>query len=145
HIDLAAIREKYDPTDLEGTYRTYFGQDHPELSKLQGYIALLSGNLGDLYMSLSRKDQARYHSDYAAIFSHYQVRLAPDAVSNIYQLMTKNQLFFEPNLMDIKKNKNFILKVAIGSSYQAIVLLMLLVLISILIELARITPSLRSS
>lgn len=119
HIDLAAIREKYDPTDLEGTYRTYFGQDHPELSKLQGYIALLSGNLGDLYMSLSRKDQARYHSYYAAIFSHYQVRLAPDAVSNMYQLMIQDQLFIEPDLIEIKKHENFILKSASGKSYQA--------------------------
>ena len=119
NIDLATIREQYGPTDLEGTYRTYFGQNHPELSKLQAYIALLSGNLGDLYMSLSKKDQARYHSDYAVPLSHYQVRLAPDAVANMYQLMTEDKLFIVPDLIDIDKDKQFILKSQSGKSYQA--------------------------
>ena len=121
NIDLSAIREQYDPTDLEDTYHTYFGQDHDhtELSKLQGYIALLSGNLGDLYMSLSKKDQARYHSDYAELFSHYQVRLAPDAVANMYQLMTQEQLFIVPDLIDVNKQGKFILKSASGKTYQA--------------------------
>src|SRR5699024_12769410 len=46
-------------------------------------------------------------------------RLAPDAVSNMYQLMTQDQLFIEPDLMDSKKHENFILKSASGKSYQA--------------------------
>lgn len=119
NIDLTAIREKYDPSGLEDTYHTYFGQKHPELSKLQGYIALLSGNLGDLYMALSKKDQARYHSVYAELFSHYQVRLAPDAVANMYQLKTEDKLFIVPDLIDINKDEQFILKSKSGKSYQA--------------------------
>ncbi len=119
HIDLTAIREEYDPTHLEGTYHTYFGQDHPELAKLQAYIGLLSGHLGDLYMTLSKKDQARYHTEYAEMFSHYQVRLAPDAVANMYQLMTQEQLFIVPDLMEIDPQEQFILKSASGKSYQA--------------------------
>ena len=119
NIDLAAIREQYDPSGLEDTYHTYFELEHPELSKLQAYIALLSENLGDLYMSLSKKDQARYHSDYAELFSHYQVRLAPDAVENMYHLMSQDQLFIVSDLIDVYKHENFILKSASGKSYQA--------------------------
>jgi uncharacterized NAD(P)/FAD-binding protein YdhS len=119
NIDLKAIREIYDPADLEDTYRTYFGQEHPELAKLQAYIALLSGNLGDLYMALSKKDQVRYHLDYAPLFSHYQVRLAPEAVKNMYQLKTDGELFIVPDLLEIDKDENFTLKSSSGQAYQA--------------------------
>lgn len=119
NIDLATIRKKYDPADLEGTYHTYFNQEHPELSKLQGYIALLSGYLGDLYMALSKDDQLRYHLDYATLFSHYQVRLAPDAVENMYQLQSQDQLFVVPDLMDITKDDTFILKSQSDEIYEA--------------------------
>lgn len=119
NINLAAIREAYDPVDLEGTYHTYFGQEHLELSKLQGYIALLSGNLGNLYMALSKQDTERYHLNYAPLFSHYQVRLAPDAVENMYQLMTKDQLFVVPDLIEIKKDDGFTLKGVNGEKYYA--------------------------
>lgn len=118
-INLPAIRSKYDPTDLEGTYHAYFGKEHPELSKLQGYIGQLSGNLGDLYMSLSNKDKARYHTEYAPLFRHYRVRLAPDAVENMYQLITKDQLFVVPDLININKDETFTLTGADGTSYEA--------------------------
>ena len=118
-INLNAIRAVYDPTDLPGTYKTYFGKDHPELSKLQAYIARISGNLGDLYMALSQKDQARYYLEYAALFSHYQVRLAPDAVENMYQLMADEDLFVVPDLMDIDYADRFFLKSESDSTFEA--------------------------
>src|SRR5699024_6506350 len=103
NIDLATIREQYDPADLEDTYHTYFRQDHDhtELSKLEGNISILSGNLGDLYMFLAKKNQVRYHSDNAELFGNYQVRLASEAVANMYQLMTQEQLFIVPDVIDI--------------------------------------------
>ncbi|WP_084172112.1 FAD/NAD(P)-binding protein [Atopococcus tabaci] len=118
-IDLAAIRKKYDPADLEGTYHAYFNQEHPELSKLQAYIARLSEHLGDLYMSLSKEDQRRYHLDYAPLFNHYLVRLAPDAVANMYQLWNQEQLFVVPDLIDVNKNNTFALKSNSGGTYEA--------------------------
>lgn len=118
-INLNAIRAVYDPTDLQGTYKTYFGKDHPELSKLQAYIARISGNLGDIYMALSQKDQARYHLEYAALFSHYQVRLAPDAVENMYHLMADEDLFVVPDLMDIDYADGFYLKSESDSTFEA--------------------------
>lgn len=119
NIDLSVLRKIYDPAPLPETYQTYFGKEHPELSKLQAYIANLSGYLGDLYMALSKKDQRRYHLDYAALFNHYQVRLAPDAVENMYQLMEKNQLFVEPALVDIVQEDAFILTNGVGETYEA--------------------------
>ncbi|HLR91760.1 MAG TPA: FAD/NAD(P)-binding protein [Atopostipes sp.] len=119
NIDLTAIRKKYDPADLEGTYHTYFNQEHPELSKLQGYIARLSGYLGDLYMALSNDDQIRYHVDYARLFSHYQVRLAPDAVENMYHMQTRDKLFVVPDLVDINKDDTFVLNSQSGDVYEA--------------------------
>ncbi|WP_277631137.1 FAD/NAD(P)-binding protein [Atopococcus tabaci] len=119
NIHLAAIREKYDPSDLEGTYHTYVNQEHPELSKLQAYIARLSEHLGDLYMSLSKEDQRRYHLDYAPLFNHYLVRLAPDAVANMYQLWKQEQLFVVPDLIDVNKNDTFVLKSKSGGTYEA--------------------------
>lgn len=122
-IDLPEIRETYDPQDLDGTYKTYFDQEHPELSKLQGYIARLSGYLGDLYMTLSKADKARYHKVYAPLFSHYQVRLAPDAVANMHELKTNGKLFIVPDLIEIEKDDTFTLTGASGDSYQADVVL----------------------
>lgn len=119
NINLASIRKQYDPADLENTYHTYFNQEHPELSKLQGYIALLSEHLGDLYMTLSNKDQARYHLDVAPLFNHYQVRLAPDAVANMYQLWSQEQLFVVPDLVEVNKNDTFVLKSQSGGTYEA--------------------------
>jgi len=119
NIDLTNIRKQYDPADLAGTYHTYANQEHPELSKLQAYIALLAGNLGDLYMALSIEDQTRYHLNYAPLFSHYQVRLAPDAVANMYELQTKNNLFVVPDLLEITKDDTFLLKSESGKTYEA--------------------------
>lgn len=118
-IDLSAIRKHYDPANLKGTYQAYFNQEHPELSKLQAYISLLSGYLADLYMSLSKEDQTRYHSDYAPLFSHYQVRLAPAAVKNMYQMWTKNDLFIVPDLKEISPSNPLILKSQAGKIYEA--------------------------
>ncbi|MDN6195236.1 MAG: FAD/NAD(P)-binding protein [Atopostipes suicloacalis] len=118
-IDLPTIRKQYDPADLKGTYQAYFNQEHPELSKLQAYISLLSGNLGDLYMSLSKEDQLNYQLKYAPLFSHYQVRLAPDAVKNMYQLMTGEDLFIVHDLKEINKTNPFTLKSQAGESYKA--------------------------
>ncbi|MDN6162422.1 MAG: FAD/NAD(P)-binding protein, partial [Atopostipes sp.] len=118
-IDLPAIREQYDPGNLEKAYHTYFNKKHPELSKLQAYISLLSGNLGDLYMSLSKEDQSRFLSDYAPTFGHYQVRLAPDAVNNMYQLLMQEELFIVPDLKAIHKTEPFTLKSQSGESYEA--------------------------
>ncbi len=118
-IDLSAIRAQYDPADLEKTYQTYVDKEHPELSKLQGYIARLSGNLGDLYTALSKADQRRYHLKYAPLFSHYQVRLAPDAVENMYQLWKQDQLFVVPDLVDITKENTFVLRSESGKTYKA--------------------------
>lgn len=123
HIDLPALRKIYDPTDLKGTYETYFGKEHPELSKLQGYIGLLAGNLGNLYMALSKTDKARYHKVYAPMFRHYRVRLAPAAVKNMYQLMEKEQLFVVPDLIEINKDETFHLQSASGETYTADVVL----------------------
>lgn len=118
-IDLAAIHTEYGPGNLETTYQMYFYQEHPELSKLQNYIALLSGHLGDLYMALSKADQRRYHIDYAALFAHYQVRLAPEAVHNMYQLWKRNQLFIVPDLMEVTKRNRFVLTSNSGKKYEA--------------------------
>lgn len=118
-IDLTAIRKQYDPADLKETYHTYFNQEHHELSKLQAYISLLSGNLGDLYMSLSKEDKMRYHLDYASLFNHYQVRLAPEAVENMYKLLSQEQLFIVPDLIDVNKDDSFSLKSENGETYQA--------------------------
>lgn len=118
-IDLPTIRKQYDPADLKGTYQAYFNQEHAELSKLQAYISLLSGNLGDLYMALSKEEQLRYQLDYASIFGHYQVRLAPDAVNNMYQLLTKEELFIVPDLKEINKTTPYTLKSVSGDLYEA--------------------------
>lgn len=118
-IDLEAIRKVYDPAGLEETYHTYFDQEHPELSKLQAYISLLSGNLGDLYMSLSKADQIRYHADYAPYFGHYQVRLPADGVENMYQLLAQDDLFIVPDLESIQKTNPFTLKSQTGERYEA--------------------------
>lgn len=118
-INLSAIRKIYDPANLKDTYHTYKDKEHPELSKFQAYIALLSGYLGDFYMSLSKDDQVRYHLDYAPLFSHYQVRLAPDAVSNMYQLMDKEQLFVVPDLIQIETKGEFVLQSKSGDTYLA--------------------------
>lgn len=122
-IDLEAIREKYDPADLAGTYHAYFEEDHPELSKFQAYISHLSAHLGDLYMSLSKDDQVRYHADYAPLFGHYQVRLAPDAVNNMYQRMIENELFIVPDLKTIHKTKPFTLESQQNVLYEADVII----------------------
>lgn len=119
NMNLAAIHKHYGPADIEGTYQAYFGQNHPELSQLQGYIGLLSENLADLYMSLSKKDQLRYHVDYAPLFNHYRVRLAPKAVENMYQLFMKEQLFIVPDLIEINKCDSFVLKSKSGKTYEA--------------------------
>ena len=118
-IDLGAIHKQYGPADLQGTHLTYFKQEHPELSKLQGYIALLSGNLGNLYMSLSKEDRARYHLEYAPLFNHYQVRLAPDAVANMYQLWSQEQLYVVPDLIEVTKENTFVLTSQSGQTYEA--------------------------
>lgn len=118
-IDLNTIRKQYNPADLEDTYYTYFDKEHPELSKLQGYIGLLAGNLGNLYLALSKNDRARYHWEYAPLFNHYRVRLAPDAVTNMYELMSKDELFVVPDLIDIQKNNVFLLEGRDGQNYQA--------------------------
>ena len=118
-INIEAIHTDYGPGNLEETYHAYVKEEHPELSKLQGYIALLSGYLGDLYMSLSKKDQLRYHLDYAPLFGHYQVRLAPDAVANMYQLWSQEQLFVEHELIEIDKENSFVLKSQSGKTYEA--------------------------
>lgn len=119
NINIEFIRKVYNSVDLKDTYKTYFEREHPELSKLQGYIALLSGNLGDLYMALSKQDVNRYLLDYAPLFSHYQVRLAPAAVENMYQLNKKEQLFVVPDLIEIHKDEHFTLKSARGEVYHA--------------------------
>lgn len=119
NIDLNAIRAKYDPADLDKTYQTYFGQEHPDLSKVQAYIAKLSPNLGDLYMSLTKGDVVRFRLDYAPLFSHYQVRLAPDAVENMYHLTTEDKLFVVPDLVEIDKEDRFILKSLSGETFEA--------------------------
>lgn len=118
-IDLQTIRKHYDPADLVGTYQAYFNQEHPELSKLQAYISFLSGNLGDLYMSLSKDDQVRYQTDYASLFSHYQVRLAPRAVNNMYQLLTQDKLFIVHDLKHIQKTTPFTLASHSNQLYEA--------------------------
>lgn len=118
-INLEAIHEQYGPGDLEATYHIYFKQEHPELSKLQAYIALLSSNLGDLYMALSKEDQGRFHVDYSSLFGHYQVRLAPDAVENMYQLWDDDQLFVVADLKEVSRTNNFKLKSKSGSIYEA--------------------------
>src|SRR5699024_11917814 len=46
-------------------------------------------------------------------------RLVPEAVANMYQLMTQDQLFIVPDLIDINKHENFMLESASGKSYQA--------------------------
>ena len=117
-INLPAIRSQYDPTDLEGTYHVYFDKEHPELSKLQGYIGQLAGNLGDLYMALTNDDKARYHTEFAPLFRHYRVRLAPDAVENMYHLMKKDELFVVTDLVDIHKEDTFTLTGADGKTYE---------------------------
>jgi uncharacterized NAD(P)/FAD-binding protein YdhS len=119
HINLAALHKAYGPANLEDTYHAYFGQEHAELSKLQGYIALLVGNLGNLYMALSKKDQARFHADYAALFAHYQVRLAPEAVANMYQLFSQDRLFVVSDLVNVNQDETFILKSHSGETYEA--------------------------
>lgn len=118
-IDLAAIHKQYGPTDLKNTYLTYANQEHPDLSKVQGYIARLSGNLGNLYMALSNEDKERYHSDYASLFGHYQVRLAPDAVTNMYELLIQDQLFVVPDLTDVTKQDTFVLTSESGKTFEA--------------------------
>lgn len=118
-IDLAAIRKVYDPMDLKGTYETYFGKEHPDLSKLQGYIARLSSYLGDLYMAMTQSDQERYRETYAPLFSHYQVRLAPDAVKNMYELWAEDQLYVVPDLIRITKDTTFCLESESGQSFEA--------------------------
>ena len=118
-IDLSAIREIYDPADLPKTYHTYFDKEHPELSKVQGYIARLSGNLGDLYMALSKKDQARYRLTYSPLFNHYQVRLAPDAVENMYQLMANDELYVVPDLIAVEHEDTFLMKSESGPTFEA--------------------------
>lgn len=122
-IDLQAIRQQYDPADLEGTYHAYSNQEHPELSKLQAYISLLSGNLGDLYMTLSKEDQNRYLSDYAQLFGHYRVRLAPDAVDNMYKLFAQEDLFIVSDLKNIQKTKPFTLESQKNKLYEADVII----------------------
>jgi len=119
NIDLTSVRNHYDPGDLEQTHLAYFDQEHPELSKLQGYIARLSGHLGDLYMALSKKDQVRYHLEYAPRFRHYQVRLAPDAVTTMYELWNQDQLFVVHDLVDVAKSDTFVLKSKSGKIYKA--------------------------
>ncbi|GAA0357634.1 hypothetical protein GCM10008932_08060 [Alkalibacterium iburiense] len=118
-FNLEAIHKQYGQDKLDKTYQAYADKEHPELSKLQKYIALLSGNLADLYMSLSKKDQLRYHLDYAPLFRHYQVRLAPDAVANMYQLWSQDQLFVEHELIEIDKGDSFVLKSQSGQTYEA--------------------------
>lgn len=118
-IDLDAIRAKYDPVDLDKTYQIYFGDEHPELSKVQAYIARLSPNLGDLYMGLTKSDLVRFHLDYAPLFAHYQVRLAPDAVENMYHLTKQDKLFIVPDLIEIEKDKRFTLKSLSGETFEA--------------------------
>ena len=119
-INLTAIRSQYDPTDLEGTYQAYFEEkEHSELSKLQGYIGQLTGNLADLYMALTMDDKARYHTEFAPLFRHYRVRLAPDAVENMYHLMKKDELFVVPDLIDIQKEDGFTLTGADGETFEA--------------------------
>lgn len=118
-IDIDEIRSIYDPTDLEETYEIYFNKEHPDLSKLQAYIAHLSGHLGDLYMALTKNDQALYHLEYAPLFSHYQVRLAPDAVENMYHLMVEGNLFVVPDLIEIEQTKGYVLKGESGSIFEA--------------------------
>ena len=120
-IDIDAIHKQYGPADLKDTHLTYVNQEHPELSKVQGYIARLSGNLGNLYMALSNEDRKRYHSDYAPLFGHYQVRLAPDAVTNMYELLVEDQLFVVPDLTDVTKDDTFILTSESAQSYEAVV------------------------
>lgn len=122
-INLQAIRQQYDPADLEGTYHAYSNQEHPELSKLQAYISLLSGNLGDLYMTLSKEDQSRYLSDYAQLFGHYRVRLAPDAVDNMYKLFAQEDLFIVSDLKNIHKTKPFTLESQKNKLYEADVII----------------------
>lgn len=118
-IDLPAIRSVYDPGDLSETYHTYFDKEHPELSKVQGYIAKLTAHLADLYMSLSKKDEARFRKKYASLLRHYRVRLAPDAVNNMYQLLAKDELFVVPDLIEIEHGYTFELKSESGSTFEA--------------------------
>lgn len=121
-IDLKEIRKHYDPTDLPGTYQIYFNQEqqeHLELSKLQVYISLLSGQLADLFMSLSKEDFKHYQLKYAPIFRHYQVRLAPDAVKNMYHRLATDELFIVPDLVNIQKTTPFILESQSGEHYEA--------------------------
>jgi len=47
------------------------------------------------------------------------VRLAPDAVANMYELQTKNQLFVVPDLIEITKDDTFLLKSKSGKTYEA--------------------------
>ena len=119
HIDLQQIRKHYDPTDLPGTYEAYFNQEHPELSKLQAYISLLSGHLADLFMSLSKDDFSRYQADFAPIFRHYRVRLAPDAVKNMYHRLVNDELFIVSDLKNIQQATPFILETESGKNYEA--------------------------
>lgn len=118
-INLTAIRATYDPGDLSETYHTYFGKEHPELSQLQAYIAKISAHLADLYMALTKEDKARYREKYAPLFRHYRVRLAPEAVYNMYQLMAKDELYVVPDLMEIQHEDTFFLKSESGSIFEA--------------------------
>lgn len=118
-IDLEEIRKQYDPTDLPGTYQVYFKQEHPELSKLQAYISLLAGHLADLFMSMTKEDFNRYQRDYAPLFRHYRVRLAPDAVKNMYHRLQADELFIVPDLKNIQQTTPFILESASGETYEA--------------------------
>jgi len=47
------------------------------------------------------------------------VRLAPDAVANMYELQTKNNLFVVPDLLEITKDDTFLLKSESGKTYEA--------------------------
>lgn len=118
-IDMTAIHKHYGPADLEGTYQAYSNKKHPELSKLQAYIAKLSGHLGDLYMALSKTDQNRYHLEIAPLFGHYQVRLAPDAVKNMYDMWADEQLFIVPDLIDVTKENTFVLTSESDETFEA--------------------------
>lgn len=119
NIDLPAIRSVYDPGDLSKTYHTYFGKEHPELSKIQSYIAKLTAHLADLYMALSKTDEERYREEYATLLRHYRVRLAPDAVNNMYQLMARDELHVVPDLIEIEHEDTFVLKNESGSTFEA--------------------------
>lgn len=70
-------------------------------------------------MSLSKEDKMRYHLDYAPLFNHYQVRLAPEAVENMYKLLSQEQLFIVPDLIDVNKDDSFSLKSENDETYQA--------------------------